>query len=189
MLIARVLYLTSFGHNWAARQCGWTCSRTMLCWRKGHQKLEPATSRVMENPWAPAAGAVVRSRTAVRKTDALVREGVDAARHSLGRARRNTGRREPRASGGSKWRKMWSSTRVLQCFSGGEAHRTLFIVAQGQIELTLDATHIQRSGPLSTLGAAAALSGELGIYSARALTASVLLLPRRRLLRPGGRAP
>lgn len=60
-------------------------------------------------------------------------------------------------------------------FARGEAHRTLFIVAEGQIELTLDPDHIERSGPLSILGTAAALSGELGVYSARALTASLLL--------------
>jgi CRP-like cAMP-binding protein len=60
-----------------------------------------------------------------------------------------------------------------QLFAADEAHRMLHVVAEGQIEL------FDRSswcfGPQTLVGAAAALSGELGAYSARALERSLVL--------------
>lgn len=60
-------------------------------------------------------------------------------------------------------------------FAEGEAKGTLYVVASGMIELRLGSGREVRVGPLGVLNAAAALSGQLGQYSARAAAASVLL--------------
>jgi CRP-like cAMP-binding protein len=61
----------------------------------------------------------------------------------------------------------------MQLFAAGEAHRMLHVVAEGQIELCGERSW--RFGPQTLLGAAAALSGELVAYSARALDRSLVL--------------
>lgn len=81
-----------------------------------------------------------------------------------------------------------------EVFAVGHAERTLYVVVEGLIELAfLDAEasvaapatpgqrepnslrHVVRFGPLHVLAPAAAMCGQLGAYSARALEASVLL--------------
>lgn len=60
-------------------------------------------------------------------------------------------------------------------FREGEAGPTLYIVVSGVIELCFAGQREVRVGPFGILSAAAAFSGQLGQYSARAATPSVLL--------------
>lgn len=60
-------------------------------------------------------------------------------------------------------------------FRQGEAGPTLYVVVSGVIELCFPSLREARVGPFSVLSAAAALSGQLGQYSARAATPSILL--------------
>lgn len=60
-------------------------------------------------------------------------------------------------------------------FQEGEARPTLYVVVSGVIELRFAGQREVRVGPFGVLSAAAALSGQLGQYSARASTPAVLL--------------
>jgi CRP-like cAMP-binding protein len=60
-------------------------------------------------------------------------------------------------------------------FARGEVQRTLYVVARGLIELRREDECVARCGPLTLVGAAAALSDELGAYSASALEPSLIL--------------
>lgn len=62
-----------------------------------------------------------------------------------------------------------------QVFAEGEGGPTLYVVVSGVIELCFTGQRELRVGPSCVLSAAAALSGRLDQYSARAVTASVLL--------------
>ena len=60
-------------------------------------------------------------------------------------------------------------------FQEGDAGPTLYVVVSGVIELCFARDREVRVGPFGVLSAAAALSGQLGQYSARAASPSVLL--------------
>lgn len=60
-------------------------------------------------------------------------------------------------------------------FREGEAGPTLYVVVSGAIELSFPGHRDVRVGPFGILSAAAAFSGQLGQYSARAAAPSVLL--------------
>jgi CRP-like cAMP-binding protein len=60
-------------------------------------------------------------------------------------------------------------------FGVGEVQRTQYVVARGLIELRRGQEFVARCGPLTLVGAAAALSDQLGAYSATALSASLVL--------------
>lgn len=60
-------------------------------------------------------------------------------------------------------------------FAAGEAGPTLYVVVTGSIDLCFQENRQVRVGPYGVLSAAAALSGQLGQYSARATAPSLLL--------------
>jgi CRP-like cAMP-binding protein len=70
-----------------------------------------------------------------------------------------------------------------EVFPAGHIERALFVVVTGLVELTgaesvSGPARVDRCGPLSVVGAAAALAGQLGEYSARAVEPSTLLYIR-----------
>jgi CRP-like cAMP-binding protein len=65
-----------------------------------------------------------------------------------------------------------------EVFAFGHGERALFVVVRGVLELTLHvdgAQRVTRVGPACSLATSAALSGQLGQYSARAETAAIVL--------------